>query len=264
MLHLPIHLDLVDTILLWYSEPITINHKLRFFFSKKKISEQDLKLSTFLLKKLGYRPNNIQLFIKAFTHKSYSNSVQGVESNERLEYLGDRVIDLIVAEYLFEKFPKKNEGELTKIKSKIVSRNMLSSIGFKMGLIDHINYSSNRSINTATLEGNAFEALIGAIYLDSDFDMTQRVFLDYIFRNFIDLDKIMEEQIDFKSSILIWCQKNKLPIDFKVVEEASKQNDQMYVVQITINNQNWGLGKGKNKKAAEQKAAKETIELIGV
>jgi ribonuclease-3 len=234
------------------------------FFFKKKSSEDNLQLSKFLLEKLGYRPKNIQLFIEAFTHKSFSNNVKGLKSNERLEYLGDRVIDLIVAHFLFEKYPNKDEGELTKIKSKIVSRKMLSTIGDEMKLLVHIRYSSTRSINTSTLEGNAFEALIGALYLDSNFADTQKIFNNFIIRKYVNLEKIMEEEIDFKSTILIWCQQNKLLIKFKIKEEATKSNSYMYKVIISINGKDWGIGKGKNKKEAEQNAAKETIGLIGV
>ena len=178
--------------------------------------------------------------------------------------MGDRVIDLIVAQFLFEKYPNKDEGELTKIKSKIVSRKMLSAIGDEMNLLVHIRYSSTRSINTSTLEGNAFEALIGALYLDSDFVTTQKIFNNFIIGKYVDLRKIMEEEIDFKSTILIWCQKNKLIIKFKIKEEATKSNNYMYKVVISINGKDWGIGRGKNKKEAEQDAAKETIELIGV
>jgi len=234
------------------------------FFSKKKSSKKDIELSKFLLKTLGYRPNNIDLFVKSFTHKSFSNSIEGEDSNERLEYLGDRVIDLIVAQYLYEKYPTKDEGELTKIKSKIVSRKMLGTIGDKMGLIDRIRYSSTRSINISTLEGNAFEALIGALYLDSNFDTTLKIFNNYIIRNYIDIDKVIRENVDFKSTILIWCQKNKLPIEFKLTEDATKNNAYQYKVIVKINDKDWGLGVGKNKKEAEQAASKETIELIGV
>ena len=221
-------------------------------FSRKKSSKENLELGTFLLKKLGYRPNNIQLFEKSFMHKSHSNSVANLESNERLEYLGDRVLDLIVAQYLFERFPKKDEGELTKLKSKIVSRKMLGAIGQKMGLINHIKYSASRSINIATLEGNAFEALIGALYLDSNFETTQKVFINHILRKHIDVNKVIRENVDFKSTILIWCQKNKLPIDFILKEEASKQNSHQYKVIVKINHKDWGIGTGKNKKEAEK------------
>lgn len=237
---------------------------MRFFFKKKKQHSENLDLSTFLLKRLGYRPKNIKLFEKAFTHKSYSNTKKGVKSNERLEYLGDRVIDLIVADFLFEKFPKKDEGQLTKIKSKIVSRRMLSELGAKMTLLNHILYSKNRSINTQTIEGNAFEALIGALYLDAGYKETKRIFKQYIFRKYINLEKIMNEESDFKSTLLIWGQKNKLPVKFNLLENANKQNNYMYVINVSINKEVWGLGKGKNKKEAEQNASRETLELLGV
>jgi len=233
-----------------------------FFFKKKK--PVDVDFQSFLLKKVGYRPKNMELFSLAFTHKSYSNLLENEESNERLEYLGDRVIDLIVAEFLFEKFPKKEEGELTKIKSKIVNRKTLSMVGAEMNLIQYIRYAKNRSINIQTLEGNAFEALIGALYLDSGYDKTKSIFNDYIIRNYIDLNKIMEEEIDFKSTLLIWCQKNKLTIDFEVIEDATKENNFEYNVQIIINKKEWGIGKGKSKKEAEQNASRETLELLGL
>ncbi len=237
---------------------------MRFFFKKKTQHSKNIELSTFLLKKLGYRPKNIKLFEKAFTHKSYSNTKKNVKSNERLEYLGDRVIDLIVAHFLFENFPQKNEGELTKIKSKIVSRKMLSELGAKMTLLNYILYSKNRSINTQTLEGNAFEALIGALYLDAGYKETERIFKQYVIRKYIDLNKVMAEESDFKSALLIWGQKNKLPIKFNLLESANKKNNYLYVINVSINDKEWGLGKGKNKKEAEQNASKETLELLGI
>ncbi|MGV6860362.1 MAG: ribonuclease III [Putridiphycobacter sp.] len=237
---------------------------LRFFFRKKNSQTDNLELRTFILKKLGYRPNDISLFKKALTHKSYSNAIKGLKSNERLEYLGDRVIDLIVAEYLFQKFPKKDEGDLTKIKSKIVSRKMLSEIGAKMALLNHILYSKSRSINTQTLEGNAFEALIGALYLDSGYDNTQKIFKQHIINKYIDIEKVMQNEIDFKSTLLIWGQKNKLPVQFNLLENASKENNYLYVINVSINQETWGLGRGKNKKQAEQNASKETLELLGL
>lgn len=237
---------------------------MKFFFSKKNLSDDNLNISTFLLKKLGYRPKNIQLFEVAFTHKSYSNTLDGVSSNERLEYLGDRVIDLIVAEFLFLSYPQKDEGELTKIKSKIVSRKTLSEVGDEMGILPLIRYKKGRSINTATLVGNAFEALFGAIYLDGGYHVAHKCFNQYIIRNYIDLEKVLEEEIDFKSALLIWCQKNKLQLKFNVVEDATKENNLTYKINVSINHKVWGIGKAKNKKEAEQKASKETIELLGI
>lgn len=236
---------------------------LRFFFSKKK-DKGDLELISFLIKKFGYRPKNIELFREALTHKSYSNTKSGVESNERLEYLGDTVIDLIVAQYLFEKFPEKDEGFLTKVKAKIVNRNMLSDIGAALGIAEHLRYKTGRSIRIATLEGNAMEAIIGAIYLDAGFKKAQDVFNARIFRNYIDINNVLEQEIDFKSALLIWGQKNKHTIQFEITEEASRENNYHYTSCVIINQKEWGLGKGQSKKEAEQHASKETLDLLGV
>ena len=219
---------------------------------------------SFLVRKLGYRPKNLELFHKAFNHKSFSNLRDDIQSNERLEYLGDTVIDLIVAHFLFEKFPDRDEGYLTKLKSKIVNRNMLSQIGAELELAEHIKYKTGRSIRVATIEGNAFEALIGAIYLDSDFDTTKKIFNNYIIRNYIDLNKVLEQEIDFKSALLIWGQKNKLAIQFKILQDAAKENDYTYIAQVVINEKEWGMGKGQSKKEAEQQASQETLTLLGV
>ena len=234
------------------------------FLSKKKNSEELISLAAYVAKKTGYRPKNIQLFETAFSHKSYTNLLEGIRSNERLEFLGDRVIDLIVAEYLFSKFPNKPEGDLTKIKSKIVNRKMLAQIGEEMEMIDYIQYNKGQSININTIVGNAFEALIGAIYLDSDYDITKEVFNSSIIRKYINLTKVMEEEIDFKSTLIIHCQKNKLDIKYQIKEDAEKENEFTYVISAIINNKEWGIGRGKNKKTAEQAASKETLELFGM
>jgi len=236
---------------------------LQLFRRKKKI-QGNLELVSFLLKKFGYRPKNLALFEQALTHKSYSNTKNNVESNERLEYLGDTVIDLIVAEYLFEKFPDKDEGFLTKVKAKIVNRKMLSSIGGELELEKHIRYKTGRSIRIATIEGNAFEAIIGALYLDSNYEITKKVFNQRIIRNYINLNEVLEQEIDFKSALLIWGQRNKLQVQFKIIEEASKENSFQYTSCVIINDKKWGIGKGKSKKEAEQHASKETLELLGV
>lgn len=236
---------------------------MRFFF-RRKSNEADLKLTAFLVKKLGYRPKNLELFHKALTHKSYSNLRDDIQSNERLEYLGDTVIDLIVAHFLFQKFPDRDEGYLTKLKSKIVNRNMLSQIGAELELAEHIRYKTGRSIRVATIEGNALEALIGAIYLDAGFEITKNIFNNYIIRNYIDLNKVLEQEIDFKSALLIWGQKNKLMVNFKILQEAAKENDYQYICQVVINEKEWGMGKGQSKKEAEQQASQETLTLLGV
>jgi ribonuclease III len=236
---------------------------LRLFLSKKR-SSGNLKLVSFLIKKFGYRPKKIELFTRALTHKSYSNTKSNVESNERLEYLGDTVIDLIVAEFLFDKFPEKDEGFLTKVKAKIVNRKMLALIGGEIGLAEHIQYKTGRSIKIATIEGNAFEAIIGAIYLDSNYETVRKVFNMRIIRNYINLNEVLEQEIDFKSALLIWGQKNKFKVEFKIVDEANKENGYFYSACVIINSKSWGIGKGQSKKEAEQHASNETLGLLGI
>ncbi|MCB0476588.1 MAG: ribonuclease III [Crocinitomicaceae bacterium] len=216
-----------------------------------------------MINKFGYRPKDISLFKIALTHKSYSNDKEHLESNERLEFLGDSIIDAIVANLLFEKFPEEDEGYLTKLKSKIVSRNSLSDIGNNLDIGKHIFYKKGRSINMATLEGNAFEALIGAIYLDSNYDTARKCLLNHVFRNFVDLNKTISEEIDFKSKLFIFSQKNKLELNFEIVSEEHNGKQIVYEALVILNNREWGKGKGTSKKKAEQMASKETLVLMG-
>lgn len=237
--------------------------KFRLFFSKKR-KPNDQRLEEFLVKKFNYRPKNLELFVQALTHKSYSNTRQNVESNERLEFLGDTVIDLIVAHYLYEKFPGEDEGYLTKVKAKIVNRKMLSYIAGEIKLADYIRYRTGRSIKVATIEGNAFEALIGAMYLDSNFEVTKKSFENYILKRYINFKEVLSQEMDFKSLLLIWGQKNKFLISFEIIEAASKENDFIYTAMVIINAKEWGMGKGVSKKEAEQNASNQTMTLLGL
>lgn len=237
--------------------------QIRLFFSKKgKVA--DHKLAGFLAKKFNYRPKNINIFIDALTHKSYSNVRENVQSNERLEFLGDTVIDLIVAEHLYIRFPHEDEGYLTKVKAKIVNRKMLSYIGGELKLGDYIRYRKGRSIRVSTIEGNAFEALIGAMYLDSDFETVKATFENYIIKRYINFKEVLSQEMDFKSLLLIWGQKNKFEISFEITDAASKENNFIYTAVAIINKKEWGMGKGTSKKEAEQNASNETMTLLGL
>lgn len=202
-------------------------------------------------------------FVKAVNHKSILSESKFESSNERLEFLGDAILDAVVAEHLFIKFPDENEGFLTKLKSKIVNRKTLSEIGKKMEIREVLNYNQSRAINLATIEGNALEAIIGAIYLDGGFDKAKQSLNNYVFRKNLDFNKLITEEIDFKSKLFIWCQKKKLVIEFFVVSEINLNGIWHYEVKVAINNNEFGFGKGLSKKAAEQLAAKETLELLG-
>lgn len=234
-----------------------------FPFFSKKVERDDLDIIRFIIQRFGYRPKNMAFFKKALTHKSITNTSDVELSNERLEFLGDAILDSVVAEFLFLKFPNEDEGYLTKIKSKIVNRRTLGGIAHEMEVESLMRYNKNRSINIETIEGNAFEALIGAIYLDGGYEAVKTSFNHHILRKYIDLNQLLEEEIDFKSKLFIWSQKNRLPINFDVVQEENEGASWNYVVVAVINEQEYGRGSGSSKKKAEQAAAKETLELLG-
>lgn len=229
---------------------------------KPQKSKEELELIGFILKKFGYRPKELKYFYKAITHKSFRN--QEIEfSNERLEFLGDAVLDSVVADYLFVKFEDEDEGYLTRIKSKIVNRKTLSDIGEAMNIREILRYNQARSINLSTLEGNAFEAILGAIYLDGGYESVKKSVQNYVFRNFVNINRLLEEEIDFKSRLFIWCQKKKLQLNFDVLKEVNTGSGWVYEVEVEINGKKYGRGRGSAKKLAEQEAAKETLELLG-
>ncbi len=234
-----------------------------FLFRSRTKSEEELRIIRFIIKRFGHRPKDIQLFQRALTHKSISNTSDELVSNERLEFLGDTVLDAVIADYLYHKFPEEDEGYLTKIKAKIVSRKSLAGIGQSMEIAQHIRYQKGRSIRLSTLEGNALEALIGAIYLDADFETAHKSIHHYMLRFHVDLTQLLEKEIDFKSKLYIWTQKNHIDIEFKTIKEDFVKGVWQYEVEIYINNTAYGKGEGSSKKAAEQMAAKETLSLIG-
>lgn len=236
----------------------------RFFsFRSQHKSEKELSLIRFLIKEFGYRPKDLLLFKIALTHKSISNTSKKLNSNERLEFLGDTILDAVIAEFLYHKFPNEDEGYLTKIKAKIVSRKSLAAIGSSMNIAEYIVYQKGRSIRLSTLEGNAFEAIIGAIYLDGGYESVKKCVNHYVLRLHVDLSILLEKEIDFKSKLFIWAQKNQLSIDFETLKEDLTDGKWTYEVEVSINNNKYGRGIGSSKKAAEQMASKETLSLMG-
>ncbi len=237
--------------------------RLRLPFFKQNRSPEDVAFIRFFVNRFGYRPKNINLFYQAVTHRSIAYHGQKDFSNERLEFLGDAILDSIIAEFLFQRFPEEDEGYLTKVKSKVVSRKTLSEIGEELELRTILRYNKGRSINLASLEGNAFEAIIGAIYLDSSYEVTKKIIHNHIFRKYVDLNKILEEEIDFKSKLFIWSQKRRLALEFVVLREENNHGTWFYEVIVQVNAVNYGKGTGNSKKLAEQAAAKETLILMG-
>ena len=233
-------------------------------FSSNKLNEHEKKVARLMSAVFGYKPVKMKYFVEALTHKSFTSKEKDKHiSNERLEFLGDAIIDAAVAEYVFFKFPEEPEGYLTKVKSKLVNRKTLSELGAVMGIESILLYDDSRPINLDSLQGNAFEAIIGAVYLDGGYIKAKSCLLDSVFPRFLDINQVLEEEIDFKSKLMIWAQRSKIQIEFNVLESKQAAGEAEHVLEVRINDTSYGRGKASSKKAAEQLAAKETLVLIG-
>ncbi|MGM0532108.1 MAG: ribonuclease III [Bacteroidota bacterium] len=210
---------------------------------------------------MKYRPKNIGLFKLALTHKSavYKVNSRDQENNERLEYLGDAVLNAVVADMLYHRYPMKNEGFLTKMRARIVSRETLNRIAEKMGLEEVIECNIDDSLSGNVL-GNALEAIIGAIFLDAGFKRTRRYILNNIIRAHIDIKKFEYHTFDYKSQLIEWSQKNRIELVFEDFENpVENANQPVFVSNVKVDDKILGSGKGFSKKEAQQKAAKEAF-----
>jgi len=213
---------------------------------------------------LGFYPGNIALYQMALRHKSMARNGTDTAntSNERLEFLGDALLNAIVAEHLFRRFPYKDEGFLTKMRSKVVSRNHLNSIATKMGLQDMLNKDSG-GYSGSSIYGNALEALIGSIYMDKGFNKTKKFILDRIFGLYVDLDELENTETDFKSKLIEWAQKEKKHIEFRVMEEARYASDnKTFSIGVFIDNTIQAQASHFSKKRAEQIASEKAYNII--
>ena len=231
------------------------------------LSPDDKALSDYIYNILGFRPKNIALYQLAFTHKSKSEETVGDYhlSNERLEYLGDAVLELVVGDYLFRTYPTQAEGFLTEMRSRIVSRASLNKLAQKLGFDDYIKYKHENSSSGASflsLGGNVFEALMGAIYLDRGFLFSQRVIVDHIIRVHIDLDELQNTDINFKSKLLEWTQKRRKHLEFRLLDETMENHRKIFHVQIFIDNQGYAECSDFSLKRAEQIAAEKTCNML--
>lgn len=203
-------------------------------------------------------PGKIKLYEIAFLHRSASLTFSDgtVVNNERLEFLGDAILDAVIADYLFKKFPRKKEGFLTQMRSKIVKRANLDLLSRDLGIDYLIVSNTQRNSHKKHIYGDAFEALIGAIYLDKGFEKTREYIVNYVLKNFTNLDELLTKESDFKSRIIEWGQKQKVLISFVTTEEyAELEQSTAFVSKVNINEENYGIGIGKSKKEAEQNAA---------
>lgn len=206
----------------------------------------------------GFIPHNIELYKLALIHKSASVVLADGQhiNNERLEFLGDAVLESVSSDYLFIEFPDKNEGFLTKLRSKMVSRQMLNEVAKRIGLDSYVITHSSSNLSQKHIYGDAFEAMMGAIYLDQGYDFVNRLLINKIFVEYIKVDQLTQSETDFKSRLIEWCQKNHHAIHFDTVNDKTYSSTHpFFYSKVLIDGIEMGYGAGESKKEAEQRAA---------
>ncbi len=234
-------------------------------------SSQDKQFAKAVRHIVGRSPANLALYRLATQHVSVAKkNQQGVrESNERLEYLGDAVLSMVVAEYLFKKFPFKDEGFLTDIRSRIVNRESLNQVARKIGVSEIVQFSegskkAGRSrLSHKSIGGNTLEALVGAVYLDKGYRAARRFILKKMLIPHFDLLSIVENDTNYKSKVIEWAQKHNRDVRYEVVETRGGKQYKEFVTQLLVDNQPVSTGSGYSKKKAEQRASEKALSLLG-
>lgn len=233
--------------------------KIKLPFRKEK------ELYSSLYDIIGFYPHDISLYKQALMHRSVTrrNAKGKPVNNERLEFLGDAILDAIVGDIVFRHFEGKREGFLTSTRSKIVQRETLNRLAHEIGVGQLIKSSGHMSSHNSYMEGNAFEALIGAMYLDRGYGACMRFMQERILSQLINLDKVAYKEVNFKSKLIEWCQKNRVKLDFELVEQKRDSgNSPMFVYKAVIEGLEGGQGEGYSKKESQQAASKMALQSL--
>ena len=233
--------------------------KIRLLFRKDKESY------LCFYRMLGFYPRNIRIYEQALLHKSSSiRSDKGrLLNNERLEFLGDAILDAVVGDIVYQKFEGKREGFLTNTRSKIVSRESLNHVAEQIGLVKLIKFNTRQSAHNSYMGGNAFEALIGAIYLDRGYEYCKDFMQRRIIGQCLNLEKVSRKEVNFKSKLIEWTQKNKVTITFELLSQTVDEfNSPVFESEILIEGIHACKGRGYSKKESQQIAAHETLGKI--
>lgn len=234
-------------------------NKIRVLFKK----DRDSYLCFYKI--LGFYPQHIELYKQALLHKSitFRNEKGRLLNNERLEFLGDAIIDAIIADILYQRYEGKREGFLTNTRSKIVQRETLNKLAIDIGLDKLIRYAVRSSSHNNYMYGNAFEAFIGAIYLDQGYECCKKFFEDKIITPYIDIEKLSRKEVNFKSKLIEWSQKNKMEVSFELIEQSfDSDNNPIFQTEVRIEGLMAGTGEGYSKKESQQNAAKVALKRI--
>lgn len=236
---------------------------LNIFQTLKILTSSDKHFAQSLKNIFGFYPDNIHLYKLAFKHRSVAELVNGTKvNNERLEYLGDAVLGSIIADFLFKRFPLKDEGFLTEMRSKIVCRTRLNKLAIKLGLDRLIQSNPETKVMSRSIKGDAFEAFIGALYLDKGYTFTMKVIVDRILNIHFDIDELENEESNFKSKLIEWTQKEKKSISFNVIDEVGEGFNKQYIVEVLINESSIAKGVDFSIKKAEKNAAEKAWNTL--
>lgn len=241
---------------------------MKIIFQRIKLFSSPRKEFYLFLKRLiGFYPQTLSYYDTAFTHRSTSrlnNQGQAV-NNERLEYLGDAILGAVIADFLYNRFPMEDEGFLTKMRSKLVNRAILTSLTHEMGLNRFIDANTNNAVEKSHIYGDALEALIGAIYLDKGYLAAKFFITKRILSRYIDLHQLEQLDLNFKSRLIEWSQKGKRDVKFDTVEEyPDNGRHPRFVSKVEADGKVVGRGTGSSKKEAQQNAAREALKKLDV
>jgi len=228
---------------------------------KNSRSEDDGNFFLQLKKILGFKPKSKSLYIKAFTHRSMNiKDKKGNPINyERLEFVGDAMISSVIAAYLYGQVPHGDEGYLTKMRSKVVSREHLNELGKELGLIELVQSRIPKSNFGNNIHGNLFEALVGAIYLDKGYKTCEKFLYQRVINPHVDIETLEGKVISYKSLLIEWCQKEKNTFDYQVYEDTGNDELKHFSVKLSINDKVVSKARATSKKKAEEKASKRAF-----
>lgn len=247
--------------------PRSLFNPLDWFRSRSGNADPRTNLRRSIAHIIGERPSNLGLYKLALRHTSASKAtaIEGFrESNERLEYLGDAVLGMVIAEFLFKKYPYKDEGFLTEIRSRIVNRETLNGIARKIGLDRLIEYDGQRTKSIpsrSSMYGDALEALVGAVYLDKGFRFSRQFILKELLSHY-DLDLVVQNNVNFKSRLIEWAQRSGKEIRFDIISEKGSSHFREFIAQVVVDEEPFATGSGYSKKKAEQAAAEKALAQI--
>ena len=231
----------------------------KFFSGSAKVPSYKKQLRNVL----GFTPGSISLYKTALTHRSVRDAA--AENNERLEYLGDAILSGIVADFLFKKYPYKEEGFLTEMRSKMVNRTTLNDIAIKMGMRKICNFNKfDSSLKMSQIFGNTLEAVVGAIYLDKGFIKTRKWVLERIILPYLFMDDLENLEINHKNKLYGWANKKGKTLEFETLEEKIENGRRLFTVGAVVNGQLLAQGKAYNKKDASQIAAQIAVDKLGL